>query len=135
MGKIIENRDKNIKKVIKSVSKGNITKASKLISKIDNLQSLVELGLMYQNKGNNAIVVKVLEKIDRINPTDDKGWSNKGAAFAFLGSYDKSIKYFDKAIHLNPSFAGAWANNGRAFEHLGRYDESVKCFDKAIEIG
>ena len=73
------------------------------------------------------------DEVIKNNPTDAKGWYNKGFALCSLNRHAEAIICYDEAININPKLADVWYYKGAALHSLGRYEDAIICYDEAIK--
>ena len=61
-------------------------------------------------------------------------YNNRGAAYYYLGQYQRAIEDYDKAIQLDPDYATAYYNRGGSYSDLAQYQRAIEGFDKAIQL-
>ncbi len=69
----------------------------------------------------------------RLDPTDYKSLSNRGAMRSLQGNHTIGLDDVNKAISMKPSQGWLYANRGYIYFSLGKYDDALKDFDKCLE--
>ncbi len=68
------------------------------------------------------------------DPDHVAGLIGRGAAYGYLGEWDKALADSTRAIAIEPERASAWFSHSEALRGLGRRDEAVSAYSKTIEL-
>lgn len=71
---------------------------------------------------------------EETQPTDAKGWFQRGIKSAQLGFPDKAAADFEEAAWLDPDNADIHFNLGTAHLSMGMFEQALVNFDRAIEL-
>ena len=106
------------------------------VLKIDpnNLVTHNNLGVIFQDLGENQKAKKSFEKAIDLNPNYVNAHYNLGAMFQESGENQKAISCYEKAIEINPNYADAYYNLGVVFKKLREHQKAKECYEKAIEL-
>jgi len=67
------------------------------------------------------------------NPSDDRAWAIRAAAWRWQGRLDNTVRDLTEAIRLNPSTA--WYNNrGLAYHNMNDEDRAIADYTEAIRL-
>ena len=69
-----------------------------------------------------------------IDPNDENGLFNKGAALGDLGNYTQAIQYYDNVLAIDPNNVNALINKGAALGNLGNHTQAIQYFDNVLAI-
>ncbi|MCL1472345.1 tetratricopeptide repeat protein [Argonema antarcticum] len=68
------------------------------------------------------------------NPTNAKGFAQRGETYRQMKRYTEALADFNRSIGLSPNYAWAYAHRGVVYRRLLRYEEAVADFNRAIEL-
>ena len=140
---MINNKNLAIKEnfalALKNHQNNNLKVAENLykeILKIDSshIDTLNNLGLVFQVLGESEKAINCYEKVIKINPNFVPAYFNLGNTFSALNDYQKTIGYYEKVIEIDPSHKDAHNNLGVVFNELGEPQKAINCYEKVIEI-
>ena len=60
-------------------------------------------------------------------------YSNRSAAYAKCGEYQKALEDALQTVKLKPDWAKGYSRVGSAYGYLGKIDESIKAYEQALE--
>jgi tetratricopeptide (TPR) repeat protein len=60
--------------------------------------------------------------------------TNRGAAYAELGQYQRAIQDYNEAIHLKPDDSLAFFNRAATYHKLGQYQNAINDYNEAIRL-
>jgi TolB-like protein/DNA-binding winged helix-turn-helix (wHTH) protein/Tfp pilus assembly protein PilF len=80
----------------------------------------------------NLAEKKLGQELDPLNLAAGTG---VGAAYFYLGQYDKAIEELRKTLELNPSFDQALLALGQVYEAKGIYPDAINVYGKAGDLG
>ncbi len=101
----------------------------------DNLQILLNAGLVYEKFGLNDKTRQVFEKAISVDSTDYQANYNMGYyLLVYGGDVKAAIGYFSKAVEIDPKAVNAYYNRGLAYELSGNETEARNDYNKALEI-
>ena len=92
------------------------------------LESVIERGNAFQDKGQYDQAISDFNKAIEINPRLADAFYNRGNAYFKKGQPDKAISDYNKAIELNPKLAMAYYDRGIAYQFKGQYDQAISDF-------
>ena len=100
-----------------------------------------DLGLCYQEMGDNKNALKSLTRAVELAPDNPEFLFNLGKTFQMIGVLTMSNKYLDSAIQTFKMVANQMPNNADAWNHIGicykemrQTEESKFYFDRARDI-
>jgi small glutamine-rich tetratricopeptide repeat-containing protein alpha len=95
-------------------------------------------------QGNAAITAKEYETAvqlytDAINfspegPNSHIYYSNRAAAYTYLGDHQHAVDDCEAAIALNPDYSKAFSRLGLSYFHLAKYEEAVAAYERLVEL-
>lgn len=88
--------------------------------------------LVSSNKAEKAL--KVLAKVENIDPTNTDIYITKGAIYSKLQRYDEAIQEYNKAIKESEDIAGIYTNIAFEYENLGDYNRAIEYLKKGLDI-
>jgi tetratricopeptide (TPR) repeat protein len=80
------------------------------------------------------VLVVELAKAVRVQPSDSRGYNDRGLGRLSLGQYLDAIQDFDQALTMEPRNADFHFNRGQAYSGLNDYRRAMEDFDQAISI-
>ncbi|WP_410770418.1 tetratricopeptide repeat protein [Fontibacillus sp. BL9] len=83
--------------------------------------------------GDHARGLELIEKSLLILPNDDVEYSNKGNALYGLFRYDEALESYDKALELNEENTSAYYGKGLIHYDRGDYEDALKQFDTYLK--
>jgi len=94
-----------------------------------------------KDKGNAALqannfteAIKCYSDAIALDPTNHVLFSNRSAAHAKAGSYQKSLEDAETTVQIKPDWAKGYSRKGSALAYLGRYDESIKAYEEGLKL-
>lgn len=89
--------------------------------------------LVSSNKAEKAL--RVLAKVEDIDPTNSEIYITKGAIYSQLKRYDDAIREYNKAIREDEvDLANIYSNIAFEYENLGNYDKAIEYLKKVLEL-
>jgi len=93
----------------------NYNKAISIYKKIlesnpNDTHALHNLGLVYDNLGNDDMALEYYQKTLRLNSQDEYALTNIGTIMEERGQYEDALEYYQEAIEVNPEFVTALQN-------------------------
>ncbi len=98
-----------------------------------NWLSYQEYGYFLLRNGRSGEAIQCYEEVLKITPENIVALSNIGAAYLYLGEFEKAEKPLKKATLLEPSDI-AFSNLGVAYYYLGDFEKSVLSYKAAIDL-
>ena len=119
--------------------RGDLAAAAKLLRAIlgdqpAHFDSLLLLGTIALQRGQNERGVELLERAIAINPQSAGAHHNRGRGLADLGRTVEALACFDRAIALQPKLHQSHFNRGNALARLERHDEALASYDHALAL-
>lgn len=81
-------------------------------------KAYVNLGFVYNNKGEFKKAIDVLERALELQPTDPEIYNHIGIAKCGIGQLAEGVKFFEMTLKLNPEHSAAKVNLKRVNETL-----------------
>ncbi|KAF4676989.1 hypothetical protein FOL47_003986 [Perkinsus chesapeaki] len=110
-----------------------------LLKMADNTDSTNRTAEDFRKDGNAKLKAKDVQgaidsytKAIDIKPEDHLAWSNRSAAYAVDGSYEKAFEDGMRCVELAPLWSKGHHRVGSALQAMGKYEEAVDHLDKAI---
>ena len=124
---------------IQNHQKNNLQDAQNYYQKVLKIEpnhspSLNNLGITFEQLGENQKAIDCYEKAIEINPSYMDAHNNLGAIYANFKEYQKAMNCYEKVIELNPNFAKAHNSLGAIYADLKENQKAMNCYEKAIEI-
>jgi len=91
----------------------------------------VEL-LIFDNELENAL--SLLKKIEKIAPSNDEIFIQKGNIYSKKGDHNEAIVYYNKALTLTDDKADIWSCIGMEYLYLDDFDKARLEFAKCIAV-
>jgi len=85
-------------------------------------------------KGNMAQAIEFYTYATEMDPNNPIFFTNRSAAYAHMGKWDKSLRDADKAIKLNSSWEKGYWRKGNAHMELGQFDEAAAAYKTASDL-
>ena len=92
----------------------------------------INLGSVYQSRGELAEAVAHYEQARQIKPDCVEAYSDLGNALLELGRVPEAIAQCEAALRLKPDYADAHSNLGNALLHTGRTTEAIAHYEQAL---
>jgi class 3 adenylate cyclase/TolB-like protein/Flp pilus assembly protein TadD len=93
----------------------------------------IAYGSFLFSQGRPAEAVVPYERATVLRPTNPNAFNNLGAAYLYLGEFDKAADAFSRSLALEPR-RGSYSNAGIVQYYRGRYREAAELFAKAAEL-
>ena len=100
----------------------------------DNAAAYNWRGLLWREKGEQAIAIADFDEVIRINPNDATAYNNRGNARMARREFDRAIADYDQAIRLRPGHTMAYNNRGNARMARKDHDGAIADYEEAIRI-
>ncbi len=100
-------------------------------SKID---SLVQVGTQYHDKGNYAKAIEIYNEALEIDPKSPLVNYELSMTYMYSGDYEKAIKYSDVVIKQKKDLLlPAYITKGSSLSNLGEIKQAIKLYNEAIK--
>jgi tetratricopeptide (TPR) repeat protein len=100
-----------------------------------DLDARYNLGMAYENNGNYAEAIKILDDAITLAPENARGYVLKANNLKHLQQYPEAEALYTKAILLSPQNLDAYLQRGLLYEDvLDQYDQAIADFRKVLEI-
>ncbi len=83
--------------------------------------------------GEPSKALTILEKGLEVTPENENLFNNMGAAYFYLGDYQRSAEAFKAAVSISPTGSG-YSNTGTLYYFAENYVESVRMFKEALKL-
>jgi tetratricopeptide (TPR) repeat protein len=83
--------------------------------------------------GRSAEALDAYDEVLRINPRDERAWSNRGIVLTELRQSEAALDAYERAIRINPRFEQAWFQ-AEVLSDLGQSQEAMAAHDQALRI-
>jgi len=103
-------------------------------SKDKKISKLYEKAREFMNEDEHEEVIKIYDKILKLDPSEYRAWVDRGYAFLQLDRFAESLESYNKAIEIKPKETNALYNKGIALSNLDRFEEAVESFNQLLEI-
>ncbi len=104
-----------------------------IVSRPDDWSSHYNLGLYYQNQGENSKALDSYETAARLYPDALMPLINSSVLYSYVGNPDKAEENLNKAISIDPDNEAANLNLGLLLAEQGRMDEAAKALEIALK--
>jgi tetratricopeptide (TPR) repeat protein len=98
----------------------------------DEVPAMKLLARLYNETGDPASSLAVLEKLCVLQPKDIGNWSNKGFELNQLERYTDALDAFDKALELDKDEPVVLSNKAYALLKLGRDEEAMTTVNRSL---
>lgn len=98
-----------------------------------NCKSYLEYGYFLMRKGRYEDAIKNYELVLSLIPDDSVALNNIGAAYLYLGEFNKAAVALEKASKVEPS-ASSYMNAGTMFYFSKDFNKSIELYKQAIRI-
>ncbi|RDD44899.1 Stress-induced-phosphoprotein 1 [Trichoplax sp. H2] len=95
----------------------------------------------WKSKGNLALqeknfqeAIKCYTEAIQLNPNNHIFYSNRSAAYASLGQYEKALDDANKTVQLKPDWPKGYSRVGAALTFLKRYEEAVTTYQDGLKL-
>lgn len=93
---------------------------------------LVNLGNVYNDKGDGVSAAKIFAALVRKEPRNADYLRQLGAALRHQNKPDQAVARFRQAVAVDPKCVDAWRDLAGALAESNRFDEAVKAIDQAV---
>ena len=100
----------------------------------ENIESLNNIGVSFNNAYNYSEAIKYLTKCIEINPKYALAYANLANSYNLLEELEKSLEYANKAIELDSKVDYSYSVKGNILTKQGKLEEAEKTFNRAIEL-
>jgi|GEM_PF-1211354 len=121
------------------IKSGELDKAAAVIKKSFDLNKgevtnelLINLGTIYQQKGQPERAVELYEIVLEKSPRSPTGLANMGLALDQLGQHQKGEGYLRQALRENPTFVEGYVALGINLARQRKYPEAAANFREAV---
>ena len=97
-----------------------------------DVDALSHLGIVHQQRGENARAAELLGSAVQKSPKSHNIWSNFGVVLNALGRIDEAIAAYRRAVELQPDFTDAHYNLGNLHQKQGDVANAAHCYRAAI---
>ena len=104
-----------------------------LVSRPDDWSSHYNLGIYYQNKGENNQALESYETAARLYPESLMPLINSSVLYSYIGNNTKAEENLQKVLSLDPGNEAANLNYGLLLAELGRTAEAEKVLRQALQ--
>lgn len=106
-----------------------------VLSREDRLSTLINRGILYMRRGNQAQAMQDYDQALRINPNKAEAHLNRGAALIYLEEFAQARDALDRSIELGTKdLYAAYYNRGIANERTGDITAAYFDFRKSYEL-
>ena len=139
MNKKILNIEETFTLAVQNHKKNNLMAAEKLYNEIlkknpNYVGAYNNLGILYNQYGNNQKAAHYYKKAIQINPNHFDAHNNLGILYNQYGNFKKAVHCYEKAIQINHNHVDAHNNLGNIFKKIGKNQKAIDYYEKAIQI-
>ena len=124
----VQNHKKNNLKIAENLYNEILKKNPNYVGALNNL------GILYNQFGNNQKAMDCYEKAIQINPNHVDAHNNLGILHNQFGNNQKAIECYEKAILINPNHVDAHNNLGNIFKKLGKNQKAMTVMKKQFKL-
>ena len=96
--------------------------------------SWMNIGTIYQDRGEPKKALECYEGLLLYLPTYTRAWVEKAKMHFWLDDYLNSHDSLMTAHNLDPDYYDAWVLHGQLYEHLMQLKEALECYNQALRI-
>ena len=122
--------NKKTKDLLKKLSSGNSTKASKN----QRASAYLNMGNGQLVKGGLDTAINSYKEALKIKPDYAEAYNNIGVALAAKGDLAAAIDGYEKALRIKPDYADAYNNMGNALKDQEQLDAAIDSYKEALKI-
>ena len=93
----------------------------------------IAYGNFLLGRGRPADAIPPYERAALFSPDNTNAFNNLGAAYLYLGNFEKAATAFQRSLELEPR-SMSYSNLGTVQYYRGRYSEAAGAFRKAVEL-
>lgn len=99
-----------------------------------NIDSLLNLGLTYEAKGNFAEALTILAKCTTLKPEDYRSYLYRANVYKQQSDWPNALLDYDTAIKIKPNDGALYLDRGVTYEKSDNYQRAIADYDRAIEL-
>jgi stress-induced-phosphoprotein 1 len=84
--------------------------------------------------GKYSDSIKSYDKAIELDPSNHVYYSNRSAAYAGLGQWEKALEDGNKCIQVKADWGKGYFRKGLALQELKKYQEAVETFKKGVQV-
>ncbi len=115
------------------VAKATEEYMNSIVTRPDDWSSHYNLGLYYQNQGENSKALNSYETAVRLYPDALMPLINSSVLYSYVGNPAKAEENLNKAISIDPDNEAANLNLGLLLAEQGKMDEAAKALEIALK--
>jgi len=100
----------------------------------DHLESLIELGQLSLEQGDNSDAIEKLTKAIEVDPQNAQAYYHLGRAYDSLGEYRQAEAAQRRAVELNPKLTDAHYDLGVNLNKQSKFAEATSSFQQALRL-
>jgi hypothetical protein len=95
---------------------------------------LPKLVLVYNEIGNDNLVVKTLERWEALAPGSPTLYQTMGHYYSGAGDWERALAAYDNALHVSPGEPETWYGRSLLLAKMGKDNEALAGFSRVLEM-
>ncbi|XP_054849251.1 stress-induced-phosphoprotein 1 [Eublepharis macularius] len=100
---------------------------------MEKVNQLKEKGNKALSSGNTAEAIKHYSEAIKLDSSNHVLYSNRSAAYAKKGEYQKALEDACKTVELKPEWGKGYSRKAAALEFLNRFEEAKKTYEEGLK--
>ena len=109
-------------------------KAFKFKEASNDIDLLLDMGLLYEEFGEEELAKEKFLQILEIDPKEARAYYGLGVLYDERNQYEEALAYYKKAIEFDPDYDRAYFFAANVYDQIGQKEEAIHYYKKVIEL-